>query len=396
MRIAYLCQTYPPMITGVSLALERLAEDMRARGHTVLVIAASESGEFSKQESERLRLVRLHSYNNPMGSNQRFMPWPKSKIEDELDNFSPDVFHIHDPLLAGIGGVSYGKDKNVPVLLTLHLQPQAVSVHFPGLPGLRRSVEAVSREYGKRILRQCATVIAPSKTIADLIHQVVGIQPRIISNGVDLEAFSPQPSGADEERALRQALGLGPEAPIILFVGRLSKEKKIEKVLRLSAKVMKRCEAQLLVVGDGPQKEELVELSERLGIRERSRFPGFVRPEKALPTVYRLARVFLMTSEIEAQGKTTLEALASGLPVLAVRSPAAEELVQDGISGYLIEAGDEEDMAERLLELISDAQRADQMGRAGRDFAEAEHSYANSLDAHEGLYQELVGEKEKG
>jgi glycosyltransferase involved in cell wall biosynthesis len=159
-------------------------------------------------------------------------------------------------------------------------------------------------------------------------------------------------------------------------------------VLRAAAKAMHNSDAQLLIVGDGQQRKSLIQLAGWSGIEERSRFPGFVQHTDELPDIYRLAAVFVTGSEIETQGLVLLEAMASGLPVVAVRATCIPESIHHGINGYLIAPKDVDAMAQRLVDVLRDPARARYMGLEGRRLAE-QHSHPRSLDRHESLYQAL-------
>ena len=377
------------MISGVSTSLQRLAEGMKARGHSILVIAASPSGNYFVDESNGMKVVGLPSHRNPMAVNQRFMLWQKKMMAQELETFSPDLIHIHDPLFAGLCGLLFAKRRRIPIVFTVHLQPNAVSLHFPPVPGLKSIIESATSAYGTWLLEQCDAVVAPSQTVFDAIKQKRSHGVHLISNGVDTGAFRPTQSKPAESRALRRKFGIPTISPIILHVGRISKEKQIETIIQISAKAMRKTDAQLLVVGDGPGKRDLLDLCDDLGISDRCHFPGFVQFHEGLPAIYRMASVFVMASEVEAQGLTVLEAAASGLPILAFNASAMTKLVEHKRNGFLILPGQINEMSERLTELLAKQLLRERMGRAGREKALA-HSHELSIAANQELYHSFV------
>ncbi len=123
MRIAYICQSYPPMVSGAALMAQRLAEGMTRRGHTVLVIAASDRRRAYTDSAGGLRLARLHSLPNPARVGQCFLLWPKRGITAELETFCPDVVHLHDLLSAGLPGLRAAHVADIPVVQTVHQLP---------------------------------------------------------------------------------------------------------------------------------------------------------------------------------------------------------------------------------------------------------------------------------
>lgn len=389
MRVAYLCQSYPPMISGAALVVRRLAEGMAARGHAVLVMAASERGRASLTEAPGLRLARLRSMPNPFRVGQRFMLWPRQALAAELHTFRPDLLHLHDFSLAGLAGLWAARVLKIPSVLTLHLLPQSVSAYAPPLLGLRRIVDAGLWAYSDWFARQCRAVATPSHSSAEIVRAHSRCRPVVLSNGVELGRFSPQPASPDEEARLRREYGLDPRLPIILSVGRIDVEKQVEVVVRAAARAMRAADAQLLVVGDGTRRAAVIRLSEALRIRDRSCFPGFVSASGDLPGLYRLASVFVIASEVETQGLAGLEAAATGLPIVAVHAAAMTELVEDGVSGYLVAPGDVAAMADRMQEALSDRGRARTMGQAARARAQ-EHSLENSLATHEQFYRSIL------
>src|SRR5512134_1685561 len=123
MRIAYLCQSYPPMVSGAALIVQHLAEGLAARGHTLLVLAASDRGAPYTEQCDSLTISRLRAYPNPLRAAQRFLLWPAQAIEAHLCDFRPELLHLHDFSQASIAGLRAGNAMNVPVVLTLHALP---------------------------------------------------------------------------------------------------------------------------------------------------------------------------------------------------------------------------------------------------------------------------------
>jgi glycosyltransferase involved in cell wall biosynthesis len=388
MRIALLSQSYPPMISGAALAAQQLAAGLSARGHAVMVIAASHDGRASVHRDARLHVVRLASRRNPFRAAQRVMLWPRPALARELRAFRPDLLHLHDYSSAGLAGLRAAQMLNLPAALTLHLLPASVSAYTPPVPGLRRMVEAGLWAYCEWLGRQCRAVAAPSRASADIIRERIRTQPAILPNGVDLTKFTPQASSPGEASTLRAKYGLHPDLPVILHVGRVDVEKRVDVIVRMAAMVMRRVPAQLLLVGDGTQRARLIRLSERLRIREHCCFTGFVPADGDLPALYRLASVFVIASEVETQGLAGLEAAASGAPLVAVRAASLPELVEDGVNGYLVEPGDTTAMAERVSALLQNPERARAMGGAASVTAE-KYSLDETVAAHERFYESI-------
>lgn len=391
MRIAYLTQSYPPMVSGAALVVQRFAEGMAARGHSVLVLAASDQLKAYTEEHDCLRVARLHSLYNPLRVGQRFLVWPQYSITVELRAFQPDIVHWHDPSALGLAGLRAVRRFNSHArrVLTVHQLPWFVSLLAPPVPGLRRGLESLLWSYGSWLYRYFDAVITPSQTIADLVEAHTRCRPQPIGNGVETDRFSPVPATPDEAASLRRKYHLDPDWPIVLYVGRVDVDKRVDLVLQAVARALRSTPAQLLVVGDGRQLSAIMELSEMLGIRPCCHFPGFVSRESDLPGLYRIASVFATASEVEIQSSVVLEAMAAGLPVVTVRASSMPEFVQDGETGYLVPPRDVEAMADRILTLLQNPAQARAMGEAARTLA-LKYSHESALAEHERLYESLI------
>jgi 1,2-diacylglycerol 3-alpha-glucosyltransferase len=392
MRIAYLTQSYPPMISGAALVVERLAKSMAERGHQVLVIAASDKNYPYASYQENLTILRLKSIHNPLRVGQRFLCYPRFKILQALREFCPNIIHTHEPLLMSQLGLEYADSTRIPILLTVHQTPWFAASYVPKIIGLRSVSESMLWAYARRMHPRFTCVITPSHTISDLVARMTGIQPTTISNGISLETFHSHLS-SNEEIALRKRLHLPPQVPVILHIGRLDIEKNVERVVQAAAKAMQQTEAHLLIVGDGCQKHTLIKMCETLKIVNRAHFPGYIAPQEGLPEIYRLASLFVTASEIEVQSLVLLEAIASGLPIVAVRAAFVPEIVQEGVNGFLVESGDIEGFADAISTLLKNPQQACEMGKLSRRLAEA-HDVHVSMDLHEQFYSDFVKQRE--
>jgi len=388
MRIALVNQAYPPMISGVSFFIQYLAEGMADRGHDLLVVAASESGVENQSRQDRLEIVRLKSSPNPLRANHHYVSWAYRRLLKILADFRPDVIHLHDASTIGLAGVLAGKKLGIPTALTAHQLPWFVASYMPNVPALKTTVERMLWDYVRWLEANLQALISPTETIADTIQQFSGSRPVVIPNGIDLDRFNPAPAEEGERLRLCSRFALDPDRPVILHVGRLDVDKQVDLVVRAAAQVLDRSNAQLIVAGDGRQREHLIELARRLGIERETRFPGFVSSTGDLPGLYRVADVFVTASEIEVQPLVLLEALASGLPVVAVRATSIPEVVREGVNGHLVKPKDTSALAEGILGLIADPDRARGMGRRGREAA-THYSMDVSVEKHETFYASL-------
>ena len=385
MRIAYLTQSYPPMISGAALSAQQTAEAMAKLGHQVLVIAASDREYPYHTYTDNLNVVRLRSFNNPLRVGQRLMLSPRRKVLKILQKFQPDVIHPHEPLQMGWIALEYAKRAHIPVTLTTHQLPWFVASYLPR--SLKPFVEITLWAYARMSLKKYTTLIAPTQTIAKIIQEKTGLNPSVISYGLDLQTFHP-PLYSDHVSATRKKLNLPSNIPIILHVGRLDTDKSVDNVIRAVRPAILKSDAHMLVVGDGCLKNHLVCLCRELGIEKRVHFTGFIPPSE-LPAIYRMANIFVTASEIETQGIVLFEAAASGLPIVAVNATCISEIVQDQVNGFIIEPGDIHTFSDALVTLLDDPERASAMGEEGRMLTDS-HDIQNTWVQHESLYQEMV------
>jgi glycosyltransferase involved in cell wall biosynthesis len=260
---------------------------------------------------------------------------------------------------------------------------------MPDLPALKDRVERMLWDYFRWLDANTQTLISPTETIAGTIEKFSGRRPAVIPNGINIDRFRPEPLDPGERSRTYTRFDLDPDRPVVLHVGRLDVDKQVDLVIRAAAKVLRQSDAQLVIAGDGRQRDNLEDLARRSGIAQDTRFPGFVSSTGDLPALYRIGNAFVTASEIEVQPLVLLEALASGLPVVAVRATSIPEVVKEGVNGYLVEPKNTDALAERILALIRDPQKAKQMGLHGRSVASA-YSMAVSVEKHEAFYANLA------
>ena len=391
MRIAILSQSYPPMLSGAALFAEKLAKHFSVCGHDILVLAASDQPYPYQVNYPNLSVERCRSYHNPLRASQRFALWPHYQVMKCLVKFSPDLIHIHDPFQLAISSFVFSHSRKIPVILTIHQLPWFIRAYLPGVKMVQHVAESMLWGYARWILRHCDRAVASTRTVAKVIYAHTGISPHIISCGVDLSTFHPGPSDRGQEVTLRAGLGIPNDVPIILHVGRLDKDKQVDRVVQAAALAMQKTSAHLLVVGDGTEKLKLMNLCAQLGVGERSHFPGFVLIENGLPALYQISTVFVTACEIETQGIVLLEAAASALPIVAVQATCLHEIVHEGQNGSLLRPRDIAGLANRLIELIQNPIRAHEMGQMGRLIVES-HAAEKTFAAYESLYRTAIQE----
>jgi glycosyltransferase involved in cell wall biosynthesis len=395
MRILLINQSYPPMVSGVSIVVQKFAQGFARRGHEVQVVAASDQTRGYVTEEEGVIVIRLPSFRNPARKNQRAILGARRMLGRLIQRTRPDIIHVHDVLIAGPVLVSIPKARRSPILAMVHQLPNFLTAYLPRWRVVNQAIERQLWTYSRWLRNQMDDLVTPTGTTARVIREKGGYHVSVISNGVDLGQFNPKPADALERRMLCERYGIDPGRPILLHVGRLDIDKQVDKALEAAAGVLQHTSAQVLIVGDGTQRTRLERLVDEWGIAKRTIFTGNIASDGDLPGMYRLGDVFITASEIETQGLVLLEALATGLPVVCYRATCLPEIIFSGYNGYMVTPGDTAMMTRRIVELASDPQKRARFGIKGREVVQM-HSLEASLDQYEGLYRELIQGRKKG
>lgn len=394
MRIAYLTQSYPPMVSGASLAVQMLAEGMAMRGHDVLVLTSSDVGRAYSQRSGRLTVHHNHSSINPFRVGQRYTRWSYRENMKLLGDFQPDVVHTHDPLQLALTGLIYCRKKAVPIAITTHQLPWFVMAYLPDGSTAGKIIERGLWRYSNWLLRRFDAVISPTTTIANMINEKTGVASHVINYGIEPDWFYAEKNKDAENVFWRRKFNIPPDVPILLHVGRLDMDKNVEIVVRAVARTIIKNRAHLLVIGDGTEKSRLVKLCEDLGIGDCSHFPGYVTSRSHLADIYRIADVFITASEIETQGIVLIEAAACGLPIVAVDATCVAEIVRNGENGYLTNPKDINGLSKRVNWVIENPKLAESMGQAGIAISQ-KYNQLGTLGHHDELYGNMIAMAKK-
>jgi glycosyltransferase involved in cell wall biosynthesis len=358
MRIIIVTEQYLPMLGGVATVTRNLSQDLAAAGHAVWVVAPSESHHNERAQDGAVAVRRFASFEWPGYDGLRIAFPPFAPLRKLFTRVRPDVVHIHSPIVLGNVAQFLGSALHVPVVATNHYMPENVSPTLSTDPLLGKRFDALAYSYLVGFYNRCDVVTAPTSYALALLrtHGLVAAG-RAISNGIDLSAFAPR----TRDEALRRRLGLPADRPLILYVGRLSEEKRVSVLLDAMAQV--RAPAHLVIGGDGPEAELLRQRAGDLELTERVSFLGRV-PDDELVPLYRLADLFAMPSTAELQSLSTLEALAVGLPVVAANAGALPELVRSGENGLLFTSEDSAEMSECLTRLVTHPAQRRRMAKA--------------------------------
>lgn len=380
LRVLIGADTFLPHVNGAARFAERLAAGLVARGHDVHVMAPSDghrnTGVFTEViEGEPMTMHRLPSWRFlPHDWLTFVLPWrAKHYARRVLDDVKPDVVHIQSHIIIGRGLAREAKKRGIPLIATNHVMAENI-LDFTTLPDfLDRIFVKLAWADAKRTFALTRAVTTPTRRAADFLESTIDIHGVIpVSCGIDRSNYTADLEPRDANR--------------ILFVGRLTSEKGIDVVLHALAQLDPALNATFDVVGGGDQRRNLEQLAAQLGVADRVTFHGHAS-EEDLRSLYTRASVFAIASIAELQSIATMEAMASGLPIVAANAVALPHLVHDGENGYLFEPGDADELAARLTDVLTaEPDERRRMQQASLDGVRV-HDIGRTLDTFEALYR---------
>lgn len=381
MKIAMFSDCFHPVVNGVVTSMDILRKQLQAAGHEVELYVPGPAPEGSAEPG----VVRFASVAAPFHDESRFsFPWPLRSLF-RLGRQRPDVIHVHTPFNLGLLGIWLARRMGIPYVFTHHTLWEEY-VHYVPLVN-KRLLRRVAIGLCRGLCNGSGGVVAPSAEVRDrLLEQGVTQRVEIIPTGIDLEVFA-QGNG----QRVRGELGIPDDVPLAVYAGRMGKEKSLDFLLRAFAQMAAwHPSARLLMVGGGPEKENLEALARSLGLGARVHFTGYVDRNR-LVDYYRAGEVFVFASVTETQGLVSLEAQASDRPVVAVRASGSSEVVADGISGFLVPQ-EVEAFASATLRVLTDEalrQRLTQGARAQAFAFSAERMGERMLELYQGARQQI-------
>lgn len=381
MRILIGADTFPPDINGAAIFTKRLAVGLAERGHDIHILVPGASDRFVGTRPEthdgvELTVHRLYSWRWIFHPWLRFaLPWrAKPQSLRIMQEIAPDAAHFQSHIVIGRGMVWAARRLGIRIVGTNHTMPENIMQHVQVMPRpMLKQLIRVQWKAAAHTFRNADAITTPTQRAADYFERNTGLSGvHAISCGIDTSNYTPDFSPRTENR--------------IVFVGRLDEEKHLEDLLRALPLLDPALDAKLTLVGDGDQRSKLETLVDQLAIRDRVTFAGKVSDQELL-AVLTSGAVFAMPSRAELQSIATMEAMASGLPVVAANAMALPHLVHPGENGWLFEPGDVEGFAARLTDVLTAApDELDRLKRGSLATVEA-HDIHRTLDIFEALYR---------
>ncbi len=387
MKILIAADLHWPTINGVATFSRNLAQSLADRGHEVLVIAPSQTGK-KYEEYDRNHIVkRTASVPFPFYQNFKISLTPQIEVKKIIEEFQPDVIHIQMLLSIGQAAMRYGKKMNIPIVSTNHAIPENLLDNLRMIAPLARPINYMIKVYGRRFYIKSDYVTTPTQSAIDMFVDIAEQLPAPIepvSNGIDLSRFKP---GSVSEHVMKK-FNIPESAPIVTYIGRLDAEKRLSVLVRAFSQIQTETGAHLLMVGDGTDAAMLRRMVKDLNIETHVSFTGRVSDEEIIE-LHRAGTLYAITSPAELQSIATLEAMASGQPIVAVDAGALGELCHDGVNGFLTELDNDKQVAESIKKIITDAELRDKFSRASLEIAR-EHDIEHTLDRFEQIYRDVI------
>ncbi len=380
MRVLITTDLFKPTINGVVTSVLNLERELKEQGHEVKILAVSQNV-YSYREDNAYYIKSVPSHIYP----EVRVPISKaSSFVEELIEWKPDVIHSQCEFFSYGFARRIAKATNARIVHTYHTLYEQYTEY---LPIGKRLGRAALGKWMKMRLKDVNLIIAPTKKVEQTLKQYGMTKDiRIVPTGIQLEKFN---SAVDENAVaqLREKYGIRKEDKVLLSLGRLGFEKRIDELLYGMKEVVKMQDnVKLLIVGGGPARESLEKLTDELELREYVCFAGMVNPEE-VQTYYRLGNVFVCASTSETQGLTYIEAAASGLPLICRKDACLYGVLEEGGNGFSYQ--DIYRFAKYIRTYVTDDAWLQQAGKHSEKVA---GKYNTNLfgKAVEGIYKEEV------
>jgi 1,2-diacylglycerol 3-alpha-glucosyltransferase len=386
MRIGMMADLYKPHVSGVTMYISLNKRFLEQAGHEVFVFTFGDV-DYLDDEPNVIRSPGIPFAETGLYLNFRYNRRAQNLLK------SMDIVHVNHPITSGRLAIRYAQPLGIPIVFTNHTRYDLYAqIYTPMLPDVIG--ESVVRAYMPSFCKSIDLVIAPSPGLQDVLSSY-GVQSNVvvIPNGVNISPFQAQ-----VEPISRAELGFSEEITLLTYMGRLGPEKNLPFLLRAFGGVASAFEqVGLLIVGDGPVREDLEDRVRLMGLTDRVRFTGLI-PYDQLPRYLMAADVFVTASITEVHPLSVIEAMATGLPVVGIRSPGVGDTVEDGVSGLLAPEEDLATFTAMLARMIGETENRKRMGHQARVKAQSyaiEHTGQILLECYKQLINSTEPRKRK-
>jgi glycosyltransferase involved in cell wall biosynthesis len=383
MNICIVSDLFDSSYGGVPVVINRFIDRFIERGHRVTIVTSKCRNKNLTEERENLTVYRFPSFTLPKSEGEYALSFPNfHKIRQIYEREAVDVLHCHVPSLLSLACVLEARKKNVPSVATNHLLSETFSrnLFFDSARFNNFFYKLVNSFYNLVDLVLCPSIYG----LRTLRKYGLSTKALVVSNGIELSKFNPN---LDHEQ-FDTEFGLRDEDKKILYVGRLMEEKGLDVLLNaygiVNAKIPN---TNLIIVGKGHLRGNLEDLANKLSLKNVV-FTGFVS-DSLLKQAYSSSDLFVLPSYAEIQPLVLLEALAMGLPAIGTKVGGVPEMIVDGRNGYLLQPGDHEGLAEKIMTILNNDALREEFANNSLQIARS-HDIEKSADKLERLYSRLM------
>ncbi|MBZ9632954.1 glycosyltransferase family 4 protein [Clostridium sp. FP1] len=352
MNIGIFTDAYYPQVSGVVTSTFILKNELIRLGHSVTIVTVAHPD--VEEEEGIMRLPSLPFFLLPT---QRVGMIYSRKIMSKIKKLDLDIIHTQTEFSIGLFGRIVAKKLDIPVVHTYHTMYEDY-MHYVSRGIMLKPVSEFAKKASKLYCRDCSAIIVPTLKVKDALENYGLLRHiDIIPTGVEIEPFKRSNYNQDLIEDEKKCFGIKKTEPVVLFIGRLAKEKSVDIIINsMKELVVKIPNCKLLVVGDGPERENLEALVRSLNIEKSVVFTG-EKPWSEIGRYYQMGDVFVGASLTETQGLTFTEAMAAQIPVVAKYDKNLDDLIQDKINGRIFYK--DEDLAGILFEVLTDKKECD-------------------------------------
>ncbi|PIZ52293.1 glycosyltransferase family 4 protein [Candidatus Woesearchaeota archaeon CG_4_10_14_0_2_um_filter_33_10] len=353
MKIGIFTNIYKPVINGVVNSISSFKKGLEELGHEVYIFAPT----CPDYKDDEKNILRIKSVRLPLQNDYRIsLPPLAKKMLDVIKQL--DVIHTQHPFVMGNYGSFFADIYNKPLIFTHHTQYDKYS-HY--IPFEQETVQMFTRWLVKDYANKCDCVIAPSESIKKmLLNQGIKSRIEVVPTGINLDVF-----GNPNREIIRKKYNLSLEQKLLLYAGRIAKEKNLEFLIKSFKLVLnKKPNTYLMLVGSRTKKDYLVDLIKKLNLETKVFLVGH---SNAVQNYYGAADLFVFSSVSETQGLVLVEAMAAGIPVVAVDSPGVRDVV-NGKNGFMVQDSIR-DFSEKVIKVLDDDKLREKMSQNARKTA---------------------------
>lgn len=386
MNIGIFTDTYYPKINGVVTSIRTLEQELTSQGHNVYIFTTTQSKELKKDD----HIYRIPAMPLVLFADHKIGITYSPITLKAVKRLHLDVIHSQTEFSLGMFAKTAAKKYNIPIVHTYHTMYEDY-VHYLSKFKLFKFSPNFARKYSKLFCNGVDAVIAPTEKTCNFLRSYDVTKPiHIIPTGINFAPFEKTSFESEEIISLRAQYGFSPTQPIIVFVGRLAKEKSVDIAIRAMPKLLKKLpEARFFIVGDGPAKSELESLADELGVSDAVVFAG-QKSWDEIGKFYQIGDVFVSASVSETQGLTFAEAMAGSIPVIAKKDDNLNGMLEDRVTGRVFTK--DEELPNIFFELLVDPI---QRQKLAKNAYEAVQQFSSSAfgESVENLYYNVIEEK---